>query len=183
MNDDRGAILYKRFLEGDNDSFDEILSTYREGLMFFINGYVKNLDAAEDIAADVFAYLIFKPKKYNFKVSLKTYLYMIGRSRALDWLRKESKRRHIPIESLYSEPSTDAHELEELVIKNEEKRKLYIAMDKLPDDYRIALHLVYFEGLSYIEAAEVMKKDKKQIENLIYRGKKSLKELLEDDCI
>lgn len=179
MNEDRGAILYRRFLEGDKNAFDEILNTYREGLMFFINRYVKNIDTAEDIAADVFAYLIFKPKKYNFKVSLKTYLYMIGRSRALDWQRKEAKRKHIPIESLYHEPSTGMQELEERVIKNEEKRKLYNAMDKLPEDYKTALHLVYFDGLSYSEAAEVMKKDKKQIENLIYRGKKSLKELME----
>ncbi|MBQ8896287.1 MAG: RNA polymerase sigma factor [Clostridia bacterium] len=180
MNNDQGAVFYKRFLEGDESAFEEILNTYREGLTFFICRYVKNVDVAEDIAADVFAYIIFKPKKYNFKVSLKTYLYTIGRSRALDWLRKESKRRHIPIESLYNEPSDNSKTLEETVIAEEEKRKLYAAMDKLPDDYKTAMHLVYFEGLSYEEAAKVMDKNKKQIENIIYRAKKTLRKYLEE---
>lgn len=180
MNNDQGAVLYKRFLEGDERAFEEILNTYREGLMFFINRYVNNIDVAEDIAADVFAYIIFKPKKYNFKVSLKTYLYMIGRSRALDWMRRESKRRHLPIESLYNEPSDASAALEESVIAEEEKRRLYNALDKLPDDYKTAMHLVYFEGMSYEEAARIMQKDKKQIENIIYRAKKSLRKHLEE---
>lgn len=180
MNEDRGAVCYKRFLQGDESAFEEILNTYREGLMFFINRYVNNVDVAEDLAADVFAYLIFKPKKYNFKVSLKTYLYMIGRSRALDWLRKESKRRHIPIDELYSEPSSQDRTLEEAVIAEEEKRRLYDALEKLPADYKTAMHLVYFEGLTYEDTARIMKKDKKQIENIVYRAKKSLRRLLED---
>ncbi len=181
MNNDRGAECYKRYLDGDEDAFEEILNTYREGLMFFINRYVSNISVAEDIAADVFAYLIFKPKKYNFKVSLKTYLYMIGRSRALDWLRKETKRRNIPIESLYSEPSDDAKALEDAVIAEEEKKKLYEAMERLPNDYKTALYLVYFESLSYDEAGKIMNKNNKQIENLIYRAKKALKKDLEED--
>lgn len=181
MNNDRGAALYARFLEGDEAAFEEIMNTYRTSLTFFINRYVNNVDVAEDIAADVFAYIIFKPKKYNFKVTLKTYLYMIGRSRALDWLRKETKRSYIPLYELYHEPTDDERSLEDSVIADEEKKHLHEAMKKLPNDYRIAIHLVYFEDLSYEEAARVMHKNKKQIENLIYRGKKALKSILEED--
>ncbi len=181
MIDDRGALLYARFLEGDESAFEDIMNEYRHGLMFFIKRYVQNTEAAEDIAADVFAYLIFKPKKYNFKVSLKTYLYMLGRSRALDWLRKESRRTHLPLESLYSEPSSDDDDLADIVIRDEEKRKLHDAIEALPKDYRSAMHLVYFEGLKYEEAAAVMKISKKQIENIIYRAKKTLRNSLEID--
>ncbi len=181
MNNDRGALIYARFLEGDEEAFEEIMNEYRHGLMFFINRYVQNIDVAEDIAADVFAHLIFKPKKYNFKVSLKTYLYMLGRSRALDWLRKESKRTHLPLESLYSEPSDDTNSLEDIVIRDEQHKELYKAITELPKDYQTAMHLIYFEGLKYEEAAEVMKISKKQIENIVYRAKKILRKSLEVD--
>lgn len=181
MNNDRGALLYARFLEGDESAFEEIMNEYRHGLMFFINRYVQNIEVAEDIAADVFAYLIFKPKKYNNKVSLKTYLYMLGRSRALDWLRKESKRNHIPLESLYSEPSDNDDSLADIVIRDEEHRQLHKAIEALPKDYQTAVHLVYFEGMKYDEAAEIMKISKKQIENIIYRAKKTLRKSLEID--
>ena len=40
---------------------------------------------------------------------------------------------------------------------------------------RLAVHLVYFEELSYEEAARVMKKNKKQIDNLLYRAKSLLR--------
>lgn len=175
MNSDHGAELYKRFLNGDELAFEEMLNCYRAGLMFFINRFVNNVDIAEDIAADVFAYIIFKPNKYNFKVSLKTYLYMIGRSRALDWIRKESRRRNVSYETLDFELSNDSQTLEEAVIAGEEKRRLYEAMEVLSDDYRTAIHLVYFDELTYEEAAKVMNKSKKQVENLVYRAKKALK--------
>ena len=181
MNNDRGALLSARFLEGDESAFEEIMNEYRHGLMFFINRYVRNIEVAEDIAADVFAYLIFKPKKYDFKVSLKTYLYMLGRSRALDWLRKESRRTHLPLESLYSEPSDNNDSLEDIVILDEEKRRLHKAIESLPKDYQTAVHLVYFEGLKYEETAKIMKLSKKQIENIIYRAKKTLRNNLEID--
>ncbi len=181
MIDDRGATLYQRFLEGDNDAFDEIIGIYRNSLIFFINRFVNNFDNAEDIAAEVFAYIIFKPKKYNFKVTFKTYIFMLGRSRALDFIRKESKRTHISIESLYTQPSDDDVLLEEEIIAEEEKRQLYRALASLPQDYQTAIHLVYFEGLKYEDAAKVMDKDKKHVENILYRAKKALKQYFKED--
>ena len=44
-------------------------------------------------------------------------------------------------------------------------------MDELKADYREALYLTYFEGMSYQQAAEVMGKSVKQITNMVYRGK------------
>ena len=43
--------------------------------------------------------------------------------------------------------------------------------------------MTYFEGMSYEQAAEVMGKTVKQITNLVYRGKESLRKLLEREGI
>ena len=53
-------------------------------------------------------------------------------------------------------------------------------MDLLKAEYRVALHLVYFEGLSYEETGRIMKKGRKQVENYVYRGKRALREILEE---
>ena len=42
----------------------------------------------------------------------------------------------------------------------------------------VAVALVYFEGMSYDEAAKVMKKNKKQVDNLLYRAKAQLRSLI-----
>ena len=56
-------------------------------------------------------------------------------------------------------------------------------MGELNLDYREALYLTYFEGMSYLQAAEVMGKNVKQITNMVYRGKESLRGLLEREGI
>ena len=65
---------------------------YFDGLIFFINRYVNDPHTAEDIAIDVFAYIAENRRKYNFKVSLKTYIYMIGKSRAFNLIKH--RKRH-----------------------------------------------------------------------------------------
>ena len=46
----------------------------------------------------------------------------------------------------------------------------------IKEQYQEALYLLYFEGLSLDEAARVLGKNKKQVENLSYRGKQALKQ-------
>lgn len=80
---------YRCFLEGDESAFDEILKAYRYSL-FFICRYIHDT-AAEDIAIDAFMELMVHRNRYNFKTSLKTYLYVTDRSRALDYNNTKDK--------------------------------------------------------------------------------------------
>ena len=57
---------------------------------------------------------------------------------------------------------------------------MYDAMMELPEDYRNAIYLAYFEDMSHEEIARIMHKTRKQVYNLIFRGKQSLKGLLEE---
>ena len=176
---DNGASSYRRFLDGDEDAFDEILKEYRNGLIFFINRYVQNADVAEDIAIDVFVQLLVHRHRYNFKTSLKTYLYMMGRSRALDYLRRKKRFRMVELSEAEAEIADES--LERTVIDNERKQLVNEAVWKLPDEMRVAVHLVYFENLTYEEAAKVMKKNRKQVDNLLYRAKGMLREIIGEE--
>ena len=62
--------------------------------------------------------------------------------------------------------------------KSDQSLALAAAIEKLSSDMQSAIHLVYFEDLSYEDAGRVMKKSAKQIDNLLYRARKELKELL-----
>lgn len=175
---DNGAGSYHRFLEGDESAFDEILELYREGLIFFINRYVRNIDTAEDLAEDTFLELLIHPRRYNFKASLKTYLYTIGRNKAVNYIRRAGKCVAQDPSELQTGEGDAAALPEAELLRREESRALNAALDRLLPEYRAALHLVYFEELSYESAARVMKKSKKQVENLVYRGKKALRAIL-----
>lgn len=177
---DNGASSYRRYLDGDEAAFDEILSLYRDNLTFFINRYVHDLDAAEDLAIDTFMYLIVHRFRYNFRTPLKTYLFMIGRSRALDYIKHRKKLTMVELSEAERE-IPQGPTLEELILLDERKQQLNRAMEQLPEEMQLALHLVYFEDLSYEDTARVMKKNRKQVANLLYRAKEKLRTILGKD--
>ena len=170
---DSGASSYRRFLDGDETGLADIVKIYGDNLMLFINSFVNNLSIAEDIMEDVFVELV--SKKHNFKEesSFKTYLFKIGRNKAFNVLKKNKKCTYIEDKEI-----EDEKRFEENIIKDEEQKHIHNALKKLPKDYKTVLYLIYFEDMSYNEIEKIMKKNNKQIKNLAYRARLSLKEIL-----
>ena len=177
---DNGASSYRRFLDGDESAVHDIMEELFRGLVFFIDRFVHDAHAAEDIAIDTFSDLIVHRHRYNFKVKLKTYLYMVGRSRALDYMKHRRVIDFVELSEAQGLPD-EGKTLEEAVLADERKRVVNAAIGKLPEDMRVAVHLIYFEGMTYEEAARVMKKNRKQVDNLLYRAKKELRIILGED--
>ena len=177
---DNGASSYRRFLDGDESAFNDIMKELFRSLVFFIDGYVHDVHAAEDIAIDAFSDLVVNKHRYNFKVTLKTYLFMLGRSRALNYIKHRKVIDFVELTEA-EKASSEQETLEEIVLADERKRVVNNALNSLPDDMRIVIHLIYFEDLSYDEAAKVMKKNRKQVDNLLYRAKKELRIILGKD--
>ncbi len=172
---DNGASSYHRFLDGDESGLNEIVEMYGDNLMYFINSYVKNIALAEDIMEDTFMEIIVHKHYFRGESSFKTYLFKIGRNKALNALKKNK-----PLLSLDTEIE-DTLKLEEIIIKNDKNRQIKEAMEKIKDDYRTVIYLLYFEGMSYDEIGKVLKRSNKQVKNLAYRARNSLKEVLEKE--
>ena len=178
---DNGASSYRRFLDGDESAFSEIMKELFNSLVFFVDGYVHDVHAAEDIAIDVFSDLVVHKHRYNFKVTLKTYVFMLGRSRALDYIKHRKVLSFVELSE--ADGVKDEKTLEELVLVDEQKRAVRAAIAKSPEDMRVVVHLIYFEGMTYEEAAKVMKKNRKQVDNLLYRAKKELRIIFGEDGV
>ena len=174
------AECYRRFVEGDEQAAARIMDEFFFGLVYYIDCYVHDVHSAEDIAMDVMAELFSRRRKYDSRSSLKTYLYMLGRSRALDRLRHTKRISFSPLSEAEQTPNEHA-QLEEKVLAEERARLVRNAVSALPDEMREAVHLVYFEELTYDEAARVMKKRRKQVDNLLYRAKKELRSALGEE--
>lgn len=175
-------ICLRRFQEGDESAFTEIIAEHRDPVTFFIQRYVHDICAAEDIAADVFMELVVHPNKFRSGTSLRTYLLVLARSLALDWLRAEKRRRTVPIEDT-EDLLADEASLEEIFLKNERSRILHKAMDQLPQEQQAVLHLVYFEERSYAETAKILKITKKRVDHMLSRAKASLRSIIGEDGV
>ena len=177
---DNGASSYRRFLDGDDKGIAEIVEDYKDGLILYLNGYVSNIYIAEELTEDTFFRLITKKPRYSGKSTFKSWLYAIGRNVAVDFIRHNSKMLNTPIEDMENYLSEE-QSLEQSYIKEERKIIVHKALSELATDYQTILWLVFFEGFSNKEAAIVLKKNDRQIKDLLYRAKQSLKSRLEKE--
>lgn len=174
---DSDKILYQAFLEGDISAFEELVLRYRHNLVYFILQFLKDYQSAEDIAQEVFAYIYVNPGRYSNTYQFKTYLFMLGKRRAIDFIRKNSSRKFVPLEEFEAE---DIHSLEDIIFQKESAVWMKQAMKKLKPEYQQVLVLIYLNGLSVAEAAEVMDRSTAATKVLSHRAKKSLKRILEE---
>ena len=172
-----GEYYYRKYVNGDDSAFEEIVKIYYDGLILFINGYLHSLTDAEDVASECLLYIAIYKRRFNFKNSLKTYLYTIARSKSLNFLKKRKRNQTENLEG-YKDLTSSNLLLDDLLIKKESSTELYNAIERLPDEMKTALYLFYFEDMSYEEISAIMSKNLKQIDNLLYRAKKQLKEIL-----
>ena len=173
--------LYGQYLCGDEAGLEALMKKYGDPLTLYINGYLHDVHEAEDLMIEAFAYLIAKRPAIR-DGGFRAYLYQSARHMALRLLHKKRAGNCFSLDALTEEP--EARELvEETVQSAERARLLRTCMTELHEDYREALFLVYFEGLSHAETAAVMGKREKQVADLIYRGKIALRKRLEQEGI
>ena len=174
---DNGASSYRRFLDGDKNALIDIIEDYRRGLILFLNNITGDFCLAEELAEETLLKLYVDRPKFSGKSSFKSWLYSIGRNTAVDHIRKASKLDEVPVDDFYE--VADMEDIERNYIKSEDKKQLLRALEKLNDDYRQVLYLIYFENFSNTETAKIMGRSERQIRNLLYRSKESLRNILE----
>ena len=171
-------VLYSRFLlERNEDDFRVLLERHKESLLLFLNGYVHNLEDAEELMLDAYAEVAAGKTAFSGRSSFKTWLFSIGKKLALAYLRKArhlSEAQELSPETEAAAPPPDLQ-----ILRDERNRQLYLALSKLNEEYRQVLSLLYFEDMSHDELGTVLGKNRKQIYNLAQRGRKALKEELE----
>ena len=202
MQDD-GYALYRRFLNGDKGALELLIALHGRDLYQFILGYVRDKGVAEDVLQEVFIRLYtlrsFEKRKDG---SLKSYLYEIAKNESLNALKKRKRMREISLDALTKENAphsavsfrrgffypklelfktqTPAEDLEEKSEKEELSRSVFTALSRIKKEYRQALFLRYFDGVSPKRIAKIMNKDVKQVYNLLARGRAALKEKLQE---
>ena len=179
--DENDITLYQRFLSGDDSGLQRLMERYGNSLMLYIDGYLHDIHEAEDLMIEAFAYFVAKRPRLRDN-GFRAYLYKSARHLALRCLQKKRRKQLFSFDDLEQEPESDVL-LETLVQTDERNRILWRCMDELAPAYREALYLVYFEGMRHAEAAAVMRKTEKQIADLVYRGRASLRKTLEREGI
>lgn len=180
-------ILVERLKQGEEAAFKTIVDTWQDMVFNTALGIVQNAEDAEDISQEVFVQVYQSVSSFKGDSKFSTWLYRIAITKSLDHeRRKKRKKRFAFVKSLFGEESEvvihppDFHHPGVVMDKKENAAALFQAINKLPENQRIAFSLHKVEGLSYQEVSEVMNTTVSSVESLMHRAKNNLKKNLED---
>ena len=179
MKNANDEVLFEQLVAGDQECLRPLMDCYGDALTLYANGYVHDIDAAEDLMIEAFSRMLVRRPRLR-EGGFKPYLYKTARNLALRHLRL--RNRFMSVDDLGDELASDER-IEDGILQDERTRALYRCLEKIPSDYREALYLVYIENMSYDEAGAVMRKTRKQVDNLVHRGKKAMRPLLAEEGI
>ena len=172
MTDDQ---MYRSYLAGDLTAGDQLMLLYADALTAYLDGFLHNAHDAEDLMLDCFTViLVDKPRiaQGNFRA----YLYRVARNMAV---RLRKRREFCLDETLLAGESSP----EDAALASEHSAAVRRCLNRIAPQYREALWLVYDTGLSYAQAAKVLRCGTKKIDNLLTNGKKQLRQELEKEGI
>lgn len=181
IKNDEDKMLYKEFLDGNKSVLDKLMIKYGDALISFVQKYINDYQIAEDISQEVFVYLLQHKEVYDFKYSLKTYLFMIAKSRTKNYFKQN--RKYVLYddspenEALFSE----IVDTEEDVFRKVENQRIRKILKSLKWEYKMAIYLIDFNELSYKEAGAILGKSVAQMKALIHNARNRIRFLLEED--
>jgi RNA polymerase sigma-70 factor (family 1) len=163
----------------DNQAFRQLVEQYQNMVANLAYKFTRNKQDAEDIAQEVFFTVWKEAGKFRGEASISTWLYRITSNKALNYLRKHKRDKQTTSEDeLAHKPDSSAKTPEGVMEQSENQKILYLALDELPEKYRIPFILNKLEGMPYRRIADTLKISIANVETRIYRAKKALQKIL-----
>ena len=172
--------------KGDPLAFKQLVETWQNRVYNTLLSIVQDIQEAEDLSQEVFIQVYQSVKSFRGDSKLSTWLYRISVTKALDAERKKkTKKRVANLKSWVGlgEKEESAIHFYHPGIQLENKEfasLLFLALQKLPENQRVAFTLIKAEGLTYVETAAIIKVSIKAVEALMHRAKESLRKYLQE---
>jgi RNA polymerase sigma-70 factor (ECF subfamily) len=164
--------LIKRFIDGEESVFSELLKRHKEKVRNIIYLTLSNTDGVDDIAQEVFITVYRHLKSFRFESQFTTWLYRITINKCKDHLRKKN------IRSIFLPLRDEEPVFESINEDTDIKHIVRSAIATLPDKLRIPLVLKDLDGFSYQEIADTMECEIGTVKSRIFRARESLKKIL-----
>ena len=152
---DKEFELVKRFLDGDETAFNEIVRMYQKKIYWHARQMLGNHLDADEVTQEVLIVIYRKLKDFNFQSSLYTWIYRIVSTRSLNQIRKKKIKKFFSIDD--AENDFELQDRTDIVqdLANREKLEMVEKkLAKLPPKQREVFIMRNYEELSYEEIAE-----------------------------
>lgn len=165
----------QRVRDGDRSALEFLFRRYANRVFGFAHSLLRSREEAEEVVTDTFLRVFRFAPDLRGQGSFENWLLRIARNLCLDRLRRP-RLLTLPLDGLGDSSSLllPADQVDRTGLRCLVEQ----ALDRLPEEYRVALALRDVQGLSAREAAEVTGKTEVAFRSLHQRARKALRDAL-----
>lgn len=173
---------------GENKAFETLLRKYRKSVYYMLLKMVKNADDAEDLTQEAFAKAFNSIEKFDSKYAFSTWLFRIATNNCIDFIRKKRVQTvsiDAPVEgddgsNMKFDVKDENLDPNQTMLKKQRSQYLNMAIDRLPEKYRVLVELRYFKEFSYEEVAKELEIPLGTVKAQLFRARELLNQELKN---
>ena len=166
MSDEELLLEYRD--HGNRPAFEELVHRYEKELFGYLRNYLSDPDMADDVFQLTFLQIYLKCDQFEPERKLRPWLYAVATNQAIDHQRRFGRHRMASLDRRVGhDEESDTGAFGDLFnshdrgpVEETENRdqadEIRRAVDKLPEQIRQVVILIYFQGLKYREAAHAL---------------------------
>ena len=173
--------VVEKVKEGDKKAFNLLVLKYQNRVTNIVSRYIKNNGDVADVTQEAFIKAYRALPNFRGDSAFYTWLYRIAVNSAKNYLVSQSRKPPASDvdaqEAEFYEGADALHEIaspESKLLTKEIETALLRAIDRLPDELRVAITLREMEGMSYEEIAQIMSCPVGTVRSRIFRARETI---------
>ena len=147
-----------------------LIEVYKNNIYAIAFNVCKNVHDAEDVVQDTFIQYISVKKEFETEQHIRAWLIRVAINKAKNKNVTFFRRNMLPLEDY----------METLTFESSESSEIFETVIKLPEKYRVIIHLFYYEDYSINEIADITKISVSNVKVRLSRGRMMLRETLKE---
>jgi RNA polymerase sigma-70 factor (ECF subfamily) len=180
--------LVQLAVKGDQKSYAELMSRYKDSIYFMLLKMVNNRDDADDLTIEAFGKAFKNLHQYTPDFAFSTWLFKIATNNCIDFIRRKRKFTFSIDKSMENDSGQEMQfeikspllDPEEKMIKKQKALLMRDVVEKLKPRYKRLVELRYFQERSYEEIADELKLPLGTVKAQLFRAREFLYQILKN---
>lgn len=148
----------------------ELVEMYKNNIYAAAFNICKSAEDAEDVVQDTFLQYYMTKKEFDDEKHIRYWILRVAINKAKNIQSSFRRKKEMSLEDY----------VETLTFETPESRELFEEVMKLPEKYRVVIHLFYYEDYSVKEIAKILRTTESSVKVRLSRGRAKLKDALKE---
>ena len=179
MDNDRVKALLERIGQQDQAAFRELYKAFSRRVHAYVLNMLKDPARAEEVLVDTMYEVWRAPARFRGDSLFSTWLIGVARNKALMVYRgRRADELHDDLDDIAETTPSDSPDAFAQLAAKQRTEGVRSCMDKLSDEHREAMHLVFYEGFSLAEVADVQGCPENTVKTRLFHARQKIKACL-----